>query len=121
MKKVFFTAFAALAFAFTMTACGSNESANDSNADTSKTIVTDSACKGDCNHDCANCPNKGTDKCCKAQANGDNACCDQKGDSTQCKHQCKEGQEGCKHQCKEGCKHQCKEGEKKECEHKCQK
>ena len=94
MKKVFFTAFAALAFAFTMTACGGENPTDSSNADTTNqpavTDTTHKCCKGegkDCDHQCD------TTQC--------------KGDTTQCKHQCKEGQEGCKHQCKEGEKKEC--------------
>ena len=93
MKKVFFTAFAALAFAFTMTACGGENPTDSSNADTNQPAITDTThqcCKGEgkeCDHKCD------TTQC--------------KGDTTQCKHQCKEGQEGCKHQCKEGEKKEC--------------
>ncbi|MBP5546151.1 MAG: hypothetical protein J6X59_02540 [Bacteroidales bacterium] len=87
MKKVFFTAFAALAFAFTMTACGGENPTDSSNADTTnQPAVTDT-----------------THKCCK----GEGKECDHQCDTTQCKHQCKEGQEGCKHQCKEGEKKEC--------------
>ncbi len=105
MKKVFFTAFAALAFAFTMTACGDNNGTSDSTD--SNAVVTEKPCEHKCAHegDTTACNMADTTHCCKAEGQ-------------ECKHQCKEGQEGCKHQCKEGqegCKHQCKEGEKKEC------
>ena len=114
MKKVFFTAFAALAFAFTMTACGGNTEANEATEDTA--VAAAEQCEHKCMHE------GDTTKCCKGEAVEDMACehkC-QKAEGQEC---CKkaEGQE-CDHKCQkaEG-KECCKKAEGKECEHKCQK
>lgn len=112
MKKVFFTAFVAAAFAFGMTACNNNaaEQVADSTADTVE------VCEHQCAHECAcadstcaernceACPNKGTENCCKVkngeQCQGNHECC--KGANEGCKgnHEgCEGNHEGCKHQC----------------------
>ena len=110
MKKVFFTAFAAMAFAFAMTACnGNTEGTNDSAADTTNVAVAE-----ECEHHCAH--EADTAKCC------------QKVEGEACEHKC---EKACDHKCdkaegKECCKKAegqecCKKAEGKECEHKCQK
>ncbi len=112
MKKVFFTAFAALAFAFTMTACSGNNGTTDSTeaTDTVKAEQCDKPCDHQCNHEAD------STKCCKAEGQE----CDHKCDKAEGKECCKkaEGQEGCK---KAEGKECCKKAEGKECEHKCQK
>lgn len=106
MKKVFFTAALALAFAFGMSSCNNNAEAPVDSVDSADAPVecVDTACNHQCNHECTcadtnckaanceNCPNKGTDQCCKAK-NGEKACCNDK--------------EGCKHECKHECQHEC--------------
>ena len=119
MKKVLFSAFAALAFAFTMTACGNNQPAE-------ATEDTTAAVAEECDHHCMH--EGDSAMCCKAEgAAEEHACCAKEGE-----HKCAkaEGQE-CEHKCakaegKEFCKkaegeHKCAKAEGKECEHKCQK
>lgn len=112
MKKVFFTAFAALAFAFTMTACGGDNKTTDSIDSTA--VTAEKPCEHKCAHECD------TTKCC------------QKVEGEACEHKCEkaEGQECCKkaegQECENKCakaegKECCKKAEGKECEHKCQK
>lgn len=94
MKKVFLTAFVAAAFAFGMTACNNNKTAEEP---VDSTVAETEVCEHECNHectdslcaaeDCANCTKKGTDECCKKKAA--EACC--------------EHQEGCEHQCEHAC------------------
>lgn len=97
MKKVFFTAFAALAFAFTMTACGNNQPAEA----VEDTVAATEQCEHKCMHE------GDSTKCCKAEAMAqDSACCKKEGE-----HKCAKA---------EG-KECCKKAEGKECEHKCQK
>lgn len=100
MKKVFFSAFAALAFAFTMTACGGNTENNDSTVDTAnQAVAAVDSCEHHCNHECD------TTKCCKAEGQ-------------ECEHKC---DKACDHKCdKAEGKECCKKAEGKECEHKCQ-
>lgn len=109
MKKVLFTAFAAMAFAFTMTSCGNNQPAE---AAEDTTAVVAEECEHHCMHE------------------GDSAmCCKAEGavEGQACEHKCQkaEGQEcqkACEHKCqKEEGKECCKKAEGKECEHKCQK
>lgn len=104
MKKVFFSAFAALAFAFTMTACGGNTENNDSTVDTAnQAVAAVDSCEHHCNHECD------TTKCCKAEGQ-------------ECEHKCDkaEGKECCKKAEGKECEHKCAKAEGKECEHKCQ-
>ena len=133
MKKVVFTAFAALAFAFTMTACSGNNGTTDSAADTTKAAVEQAA---PCEHQCAH--EADSAMCCKDQAVEGQACehkC-QKAEGQECQkaceHKCQkaEGKECCKKAegkecCKKAegkeCDHKCQKAEGKECEHKCQK
>lgn len=110
MKKVMFTAMAALAM-FAMVACNSNK-----NNEPAAEEPTTEQCEHKCMHE------------------GDSAmCCKAEGmamDSAACEHKCQkaEGEKCCKAEGKE-CEHKCQkaEGEKcckaegKECEHKCQK
>ena len=70
MKKVFFTAFAAMAFAFTMTACGGNTEATDSTANTDTTAVAVEE----------------EHHCCAHEA--DSAACCQKAEGQECEHKC---------------------------------
>ena len=59
MKKVLFTAFAAMAFAFTMTACSGNNGTNDSAVDTTKQAVAAEEEQHCCHEaDTANCCQK---------------------------------------------------------------
>ena len=110
MKKVVFTAFAALAFAFTMTACSGNNGTTDSAADTTKAAVEQAA---PCEHQCAH--EADSAMCCKDQAIEGQACehkC-QKAEGQEC---CKkaEGKE-CDHKCDKACDHKCQKAEGKEC------
>ena len=98
MKKVLFTAFAAMAFAFTMTACGNNQPAE-------ATEDTVAAVAEECDHHCMH--EGDSAQCCKAEGMAEeHACCEKEGE-----HKCAkaEGQECCK------------KAEGQECEHKCQK
>ena len=120
MKKVLFTAVAAMAFAFAMTACNNNQSA-EAAEDTTVAVAEecDHHCAMDstCNHECQcgdeckaknceACPNHGTENCCKAKAAVEGQACEK----------------ACEHKCaKEEGKECCKKAEGKECEHKCQK
>ncbi len=110
MKKVVFTAFAALAFAFTMTACSGNNGTTDSAADTTKAAVEQAA---PCEHQCAH------------EADSAMCCKDQAVEGQACEHKCQkaEGQECCKkaegkecdHKCDKACDHKCQKAEGKEC------
>lgn len=131
MKKVFLTAIAAMAFAFTMTACGGSDetkapeqnnqpAAQQENADKQcdKHVCDGSCCQ--CSEECKaakceNCDKCGTPECC-----GENAgkCC-KKVEGPACEKQC---EKACEHKCdKAEGKECCKKAEGKECEHKCQK
>lgn len=91
MKKVLFIAFAALAFAFTMTACGgNNEPAPEATDDT--TAATEQ-----CDHKCMH--EGDSTKCCKAEGMAQDSACCKKAEGKEC----------------------CKKAEGKECEKKCQK
>lgn len=106
MKKVFFTAFVAAAFAFGMTACNNNAPAEEV-VDTEATVEV---CEHECHHECAcedttcaannceTCVNRGTENCCKAKA-GQEPCCAHQHEGCCGEH------EGCAHQ-HEGCQHQ---------------
>ena len=119
MKKVFFTAFAAMAFAFAMTACGNNQPA-EAVEDTTAAIAEE------CDHHCMH--EGDSAMCCKAEgATEEHACCAKEGE-----HKCAkaEGKECCKKAEGKECEHKCakaegkeccKKAEGKECEHKCQK
>ena len=124
MKKVVFTAFAALAFAFTMTACNNQpaEAAEDTTAAVAEECEHHCAMDSTCAHECmcgeeckaANCeacPNHGTENCCKAKAAVEGQACEKKCDKAEGKECCKKA---------EG-EHKCAKAEGKECEHKCQK
>ncbi len=102
MKKVFFTAFAAMAFAFAMTACNNNQPA-EATEDT--VCVAEEQCEHKCMHE------GDSAQCCKAEGAVEGQACE---------HKCQkaEGQECCK---KAEGKECCKKAEGKECEHKCQK
>lgn len=119
MKKVLFTAIAAVAM-MAMVACNNNKPA-EANTDTTAVAeqcdkaACDQACTDSCmcGEECAakkceGCPNHGTENCCKAKAAAEG-------------HACCEKQEG-EHKCaKAEGKECCKKAEGKECEHKCQK
>ena len=92
MKKVMFSAFAALAFAFTMTACNNNQAA-EATEDTAAVVAEE------CDHHCMH--------------EGDSAMC--------CKAEAAVEGEACEHKCQEAEGHKCCKAEGKECEHKCQK
>ncbi len=92
MKKVLFTAFAAMAFAFAMTACNNNQATEA----TEDTAVVAEQCEHHCMHE------GDSAMCCKAEGAVEGQACEQKCDKA-------EGQECCK------------KAEGKECEHKCQK
>ena len=115
MKKVFFTAFAAMAFAFAMTACGGDNKKADENANQAQTEVKNDEGK-QCEHKCAH--EGDTTKCCKAEGQE----CDHKCDKA-CDHKFDkaEGKECCKKAEGKECDHKCQKAEGKECEHKCQK
>ena len=103
MKKVLFTAVAAMAFAFAMTACNNNQPA-EAAEDTTVAVADecDHHCAMDstCNHECQ-CGDE-----CKAKAAVEGQACEK----------------ACEHKCaKEEGKECCKKAEGKECEHKCQK
>lgn len=105
MKKIFFTAFVAAAFAFGMTACNNN--ANEEAVDSTATDTTE-VCEHECHHECTcadttcaannceTCVNKGTENCCKAKA-GEQCCENHEG----CQHH-----EGCAHEGEACCEHQ---------------
>ena len=108
MKKVFFTAFAALAFAFTMTACSGNNGTNDSAADTTKAAIATE--EHHCNHEAD------STKCCMADSAKCEKACEHKCDKAEGKECCKkaEGKE-CDHKCDKACDHKCQKAESKEC------
>lgn len=83
MKKVLFTAFAALAFAFTMTACGGNNNTEATDENATEAVATEQVehqcameatehecqCGEECKAaNCEGCTNHGTENCCKAKA-----------------------------------------------------
>lgn len=110
MKKVFFTAFAAMAFAFAMTACNNNQPAE---AVEDTTVAVAEECEHHCMHE-----GDSAAMCCKAEgAAEEHACCAKEGE-----HRCAkaEGKE-CEHKCAKEGEHKCCKAEGKECEHKCQK
>lgn len=108
MKKVLFTAMAAVAM-FAMVACN-NANKEQQATDEGTTVATEQcerhcAMDSTCTHECmcseeckaANCeacPNHGTENCCKAKAAAANG-------------------EACERQCEQKCEHQCQ----KKCEH----
>lgn len=108
MKKVLFTAIAAMAFAFAMTACNNQpaEATEDTTcqmeaAECEHHCAMDSTCTHECMcseeckaANCEACPNHGTENCCKAKAAAANG-------------------EACERQCEQKCEHQCQ----KKCEH----
>lgn len=100
MKKVMFSAFAALAFAFTMTACGNNNQPAEAVEDTTAAAVEE------CDHHCMH--EGDSAKCCKAEAMAQDSACCKKAEG---EHKCAKA---------EG-KECCKKAEGKECDHKCQK
>ena len=109
MKKVLFTAFAAMAFAFAMSACNNNQPAE-------ATEDTTTAVAEECEHHCMH--EGDSTKCCKAEAMAeDSVSCCKKAEG---EHKCAkaEGKECCK---KAEGEHKCAKAEGKECEHKCQK
>lgn len=129
MKKVIFTAFAAMAFAFAMTACGGGDTKKadenkqeqnkpeqvQDNKDCNKPCAETCMCGDECKaKNCEGCPNHGTDKCCKAK---EGKSCEQA-----CEQKCQNGEaKECEHKCaKAEGKDCCKKAEGKECEHKCQ-
>ena len=102
MKKVLFTAFAAMAFAFVMTACNNNQPA-EATEDTTAAVAKES--EHHCMHE------GDSAMCCQAEgAAEEHACCQKEGEEHQCAKA--EGKE---------CEHKCAKAEGKECEHKCQK
>ena len=109
MKKVLFTAFAAMAFAFAMSACNNNQPAET----TEDTTAVAEECEHHCMHECDSA------MCCKAEgAAEEHACCEKEGEHKCCKAEGKE----CEHNCaKAEVEHKCCKAEGKECEHKCQK
>lgn len=111
MKKVLFTAFAAMAM-FAMTACNNNnqtaEAADTANVEAVACEQAEHHCDMEAAHECqcgeecaaANCegcPNHGTENCCKAKAAAAG-----------------EG-EACEHACKKACDKPCDKAEGKEC------
>ena len=100
MKKVLFTVFAAMAFAFAMTACNNNQAAEA----TEDTAVVAEQCEHHCMHE------GDSAMCCKAEGAVEGAACEQKCEKAEGKECCKkaEGEKCCK-------------GEAKECEKKCEK
>lgn len=113
MKKVLFTAFAAMAFAFAMTACNNNQATEA----TEDTAVVAEQCEHHCMHE------GDSAMCCKAEGAVEGQACEEA-----CEHKC---EKACEQKCdkaegKECCKKAegkecCKKAEGKECEHKCQK
>ena len=93
MKKVLFTAIAAMAFAFAMTAC--NNQPAEATEDT--TCQMEAA---ECEHHCA------MDSTCTHEC--------------MCSEECK-CEKACEHKCEKACDKKCDKAEGKECEHKCQK
>ena len=109
MKKVMFTAMAAMAM-FAMVACNNNKAAEVSEDTTACEAVEQ--CEHKCMHE------GDSAMCCKAEgAAEEHACCAKEGE-----HQCAkaEGKE-CEHKCQKAEGQKCCKGEAKECEHKCQK
>ena len=118
MKKVLFTAIAAMAFAFAMTACNNQpaEATEDTTAQMEAAecehhCAMDSTCTHECMcseeckaANCENCPNHGTENCCKAKAAVEGQACEK----------------ACEHKCEKACDKKCDKAEGKECEHKCQ-
>ena len=120
MKKVLFTAMAAMAM-FAMVACNCNKNA-EATEDTTACVAATEQCEHHCAMDstcthecmcseeckaanCEGCPNHGTENCCKAKAAVEGAACEK----------------ACEHKCEKACEKKCDKAEAKECEHKCEK
>lgn len=118
MKKVLFTAFAALAFAFTMTACGGNNNTEATDENATEAVATEQVehqcameatehecqCGEECKAaNCEGCTNHGTENCCKAKAAVEGQACEQT-----CEHKCQkaEGQE-----CQKACEKKCEKAQ----------
>ena len=112
MKKVLFTAFAAMAM-FAMTACNNNQPA-EATEDTTVIEQTEQTCDMACadtcmcGEECAaakceGCPNHGTENCCKAKAAVEGAAVE-----GACEHKCQkaEGQE-----CQKACEKKCEKAQ----------
>lgn len=87
MKKVLFTVFAAMAFAFAMTACNNNQATEA----TEDTAVVAEQCEHHCMHE------GDSAMCCKAEGMAQDSACCKKAEGKEC---CKkaEGKE-CEHKC----------------------
>ena len=101
MKKVLFTAFASMAFAFAMTACNNT---NNQPAEATEDTAAVEQCEHKCMHE------GDSAMCCKAEGAVEGEACEHKCDKA-------EGKECCKKDCDK----KCDKAEGKECEHKCQK
>ena len=102
MKKVLFTAFAAMAM-FAMTACNNNQPAEATEDTAAQVEATE------CDHHCAM-DSTAHEGCCAEMAAAEGQACEKKCEKA-------EGQECCK----KACDKKCDKAEGKECEHKCQK
>ncbi|MBR4739500.1 MAG: hypothetical protein IK058_05805 [Bacteroidales bacterium] len=121
MKKVLFTAMAAVAM-FAVVAC-CNKKAEEPAAEECATIeqcehhcAMDSTCTHECMcseeckaANCEACPNHGTENCCKAKAAVEGQACEKA-----CEHKC---EKACEKKCDKPCEKKCD----KPCEKKCEK
>ncbi|MBP5541110.1 MAG: hypothetical protein J6X88_05610 [Bacteroidales bacterium] len=121
MKKVLFTAMAAVAM-FAVVAC-CNKKAEEPAAEECAAIeqcehhcAMDSTCTHECMcseeckaANCEACPNHGTENCCKAKAAVEGQACEKA-----CEHKC---EKACDQKCEKACEKKCD----KPCEKKCEK